>query len=234
MSTPATTVPEEQAWSDEVLARGVQQGNQVHLTILVHRYHSPLLGFLFRLSGGNRPLAEDLVQEGTFIPTQWPTTSKLGGAWTAVSLEMALVALVGGVTNGLLYGWFDTAVYLQLWANIFPATLISTGICILFTAEFHYRRHATFAAFFLAFGCFLLLTPAVFSFTWQINDAYFTREQPALRAEMCKLDASMCETPTEPDIDSGMSELPWKMLHHTAVFLRGTAILLAAWGVAWG
>lgn len=33
---------------------------------LVERYHSPLLGYLYRLGGGDRPLAEDLVQE-TFL-----------------------------------------------------------------------------------------------------------------------------------------------------------------------
>jgi RNA polymerase sigma-70 factor (ECF subfamily) len=32
----------------------------------VERYHAPLLGYLYRLTDGNRPLAEDLVQE-TFI-----------------------------------------------------------------------------------------------------------------------------------------------------------------------
>jgi len=46
--------------------RGVQQGNQSYLAILVERYHAPLLRFLFRMCGQNRPLAEDLVQE-TFL-----------------------------------------------------------------------------------------------------------------------------------------------------------------------
>jgi len=31
--------------------------------VLVERHHSPLLGFLYRLTGGDRALAEDLTQE---------------------------------------------------------------------------------------------------------------------------------------------------------------------------
>ena len=52
--------------SNEQLARGVQAGRADDLARLVERHHSPLLGFLYRLTGGDRPLAEDLVQE-TFL-----------------------------------------------------------------------------------------------------------------------------------------------------------------------
>lgn len=52
--------------SDEQLALGLQSGNSDALTGLVERHHSPLLGFLYRLTGGDRALAEDLVQE-TFL-----------------------------------------------------------------------------------------------------------------------------------------------------------------------
>jgi RNA polymerase sigma-70 factor, ECF subfamily len=52
--------------TDEHLARGVQAGHSADLALLVERHHSPLLGFLYRLTGGDRPLAEDLAQE-TFL-----------------------------------------------------------------------------------------------------------------------------------------------------------------------
>jgi RNA polymerase sigma-70 factor, ECF subfamily len=51
---------------DEDLALGIQQGNVGDLSGLVERHHSPLLGFLYRMTGGDRALAEDLVQE-TFL-----------------------------------------------------------------------------------------------------------------------------------------------------------------------
>lgn len=41
----------------------VMAGDQVALAALVTRHHAPLLGYLYRLVGGDRPLAEDLVQE---------------------------------------------------------------------------------------------------------------------------------------------------------------------------
>lgn len=52
--------------SDEQLALGVQQGRVDALTRLVERYHDPIFAYLYRFTGGNRPLAEDLVQE-TFL-----------------------------------------------------------------------------------------------------------------------------------------------------------------------
>jgi RNA polymerase sigma-70 factor (ECF subfamily) len=52
--------------SDEDLAQGIQRGKRGDLSLLVERHHSPLLGFLYRMTGGNHALAEDLVQE-TFL-----------------------------------------------------------------------------------------------------------------------------------------------------------------------
>src|SRR5512141_252207 len=49
--------------ADEELARRVQHGHTADLAALVQRHHSPLLGFLYRLTGGDRSLAEDLAQE---------------------------------------------------------------------------------------------------------------------------------------------------------------------------
>jgi RNA polymerase sigma-70 factor (ECF subfamily) len=49
--------------TDEDLAIGIQQGNTQDLAALVERHHSPLLGYLYRMTGGDRALAEDLVQE---------------------------------------------------------------------------------------------------------------------------------------------------------------------------
>lgn len=52
--------------TDEQLALRVQQGDTTALAQLVERHHSPLLGFLYRLTGGDRALAEDLAQD-TFL-----------------------------------------------------------------------------------------------------------------------------------------------------------------------
>jgi RNA polymerase sigma-70 factor (ECF subfamily) len=52
--------------TDEQLMAAVMAGDQAALAALVTRHHSPLLGYLYRLTGGDRPLAEDLVQE-TFL-----------------------------------------------------------------------------------------------------------------------------------------------------------------------
>jgi RNA polymerase sigma-70 factor, ECF subfamily len=49
--------------SDEQLMAAVQAGDQVALAALVTRHHAPLLGYLYRLVGGDRQLSEDLVQE---------------------------------------------------------------------------------------------------------------------------------------------------------------------------
>jgi RNA polymerase sigma-70 factor (ECF subfamily) len=62
-AAPEHDVP---AVTDEQLARRVQRGHTSDLALLVERHHSPLLGFLYRLTGGDRALAEDLTQE-TFL-----------------------------------------------------------------------------------------------------------------------------------------------------------------------
>jgi RNA polymerase sigma-70 factor (ECF subfamily) len=49
--------------SDEQLMAAVMAGDQVALAALVTRHHDPLLGYLYHLVGGDRQLAEDLVQE---------------------------------------------------------------------------------------------------------------------------------------------------------------------------
>ncbi len=49
--------------TDEQLALRVQQGHRHDLTTLVERHHGDLLGFLYRQTGGDRALAEDLAQE---------------------------------------------------------------------------------------------------------------------------------------------------------------------------
>lgn len=54
---------ESQACSDEDLARRVQEGDIQAMEALVERYLDPLLGYLYRLLYGDRPLAEDLAQE---------------------------------------------------------------------------------------------------------------------------------------------------------------------------
>ncbi len=59
--------------SDEQLMTAVMAGDQVALAALVSRHHAPLLGYLYRLVGGDRPLAEDLVQETLLHVLRQPT-----------------------------------------------------------------------------------------------------------------------------------------------------------------
>jgi RNA polymerase sigma-70 factor (ECF subfamily) len=49
--------------SDEHLMTEVLRGSAGALTMLVERYHAPLLAYLYRLLGGRQNLAEDFVQE---------------------------------------------------------------------------------------------------------------------------------------------------------------------------
>ncbi len=69
-------IPESKTWpqpvrsqwsicmqSDEQLAQSAQRGSHQSLQDLIERHYAPLFGFLYRLSGGDRMLAEDLVQE---------------------------------------------------------------------------------------------------------------------------------------------------------------------------
>ena len=55
---------------DEDLARAAQQGDRAALNTLIRRHHGPLLGFLYRMTGGDRTLGEDLVQESFLRVTQ--------------------------------------------------------------------------------------------------------------------------------------------------------------------
>ena len=49
--------------SDEQLMAFLNAGNMDALAALVQRHHDALLGYLYRLLGGDRPLAEDMAQE---------------------------------------------------------------------------------------------------------------------------------------------------------------------------
>lgn len=49
--------------TDEQLALGLQNGKGDGLTTLVERHYGALMGYLYRLSGGDRLLAEDMAQE---------------------------------------------------------------------------------------------------------------------------------------------------------------------------
>jgi RNA polymerase sigma-70 factor (ECF subfamily) len=49
--------------SDETLARQLQQGDPAALDALVERYHASLHGYLVRLTGGDRALAQEMAQE---------------------------------------------------------------------------------------------------------------------------------------------------------------------------
>jgi RNA polymerase sigma-70 factor, ECF subfamily len=59
-------LPTPDTLPDETLARSLQRGDSRALAALVERHHSFLLGYLYRMTSGDHPLAEDLVQE-TFL-----------------------------------------------------------------------------------------------------------------------------------------------------------------------
>ena len=63
--------------SDEQVMAAVTAGDQDALAALVARHHGSLLGYLYRLTGGDRPLAEDLVQE-TFLRVLQPCIYQAG------------------------------------------------------------------------------------------------------------------------------------------------------------
>jgi RNA polymerase sigma-70 factor (ECF subfamily) len=52
--------------TDEILAQHLQQGDRAALTALVERHYDSLLGYLYRMTRGDRSLAQDLAQE-TFL-----------------------------------------------------------------------------------------------------------------------------------------------------------------------
>ena len=70
LASPRISAQHTPTPSDEDLLLGLQRGQIENLAPLVERHHSPLLGYLYRMtasrSGGDRSLAEDLVQE-TFL-----------------------------------------------------------------------------------------------------------------------------------------------------------------------
>ncbi len=52
--------------TDEQLASAIAHGSGDALTTLVERHHNALVGYLYRVTGGDRALAQDLTQE-TFL-----------------------------------------------------------------------------------------------------------------------------------------------------------------------
>ena len=54
------------AETNEQLAHQLQQGDRGALSALVERHYDPLLGYLYRMTRGDRSLAQDLAQE-TFL-----------------------------------------------------------------------------------------------------------------------------------------------------------------------
>lgn len=62
--------------SDECLLAETMEGDGQALTVLVQRYHAPLLAYLYRY-GGDHALAEDLVQE-TFLRVLRQDSYRLG------------------------------------------------------------------------------------------------------------------------------------------------------------
>jgi RNA polymerase sigma-70 factor (ECF subfamily) len=59
-------VGENNVPTDEELALGIQQGRASDLSALVERHYDALTGYLYRMTGGDRLLSEDMVQE-TFL-----------------------------------------------------------------------------------------------------------------------------------------------------------------------
>lgn len=49
--------------TDEQIARTLQEGQHQHLALLVERHFDALTGYLYRLTNGDKQLAEDLAQE---------------------------------------------------------------------------------------------------------------------------------------------------------------------------
>lgn len=60
------SAPNVNGQTDEALALGLQQGRKEDLAVLIERHYSKLVGYLYRLTGGDRMLSEDLAQE-TFL-----------------------------------------------------------------------------------------------------------------------------------------------------------------------
>ncbi len=59
-------MPLDHELPDEVLALGIQRGDISDLSALVQRHYDSLVGYLYRLNGGDRMLSEDMAQE-TFL-----------------------------------------------------------------------------------------------------------------------------------------------------------------------
>ncbi len=62
-ATPGPERPALPMDTDEALAQAAQSGNDDALQALIERHHGPLLGYLYRLTGGDRALADEWVQD---------------------------------------------------------------------------------------------------------------------------------------------------------------------------
>ena len=65
--------------SDEDLMLSALQGDRFAIALFVERHYGPLFGYLFRLTDGDRPTSEDLVQD-TFVRLLAPRTYTPGRA----------------------------------------------------------------------------------------------------------------------------------------------------------
>jgi RNA polymerase sigma factor (sigma-70 family) len=65
--------------SDEELMLSAMRGDRLAISVLVERYYRPLFAYLFRLTDGDRPTAEDLLQD-TFTRLLAPHTYTSGRA----------------------------------------------------------------------------------------------------------------------------------------------------------
>jgi RNA polymerase sigma-70 factor (ECF subfamily) len=65
--------------SDQQLAARIRSGDGEALAQLVERYHGPLVGYLYRMTGGQAALADDLCQE-TFVRVLKGITGYRGGS----------------------------------------------------------------------------------------------------------------------------------------------------------
>ncbi len=75
--------------SDEVLMEAVRAGELDQLTGLFERYHGPLFGFLARLGGGDRELAQDLTQDVFGRVLRYRASYQPGQAFRAWVYQMA-------------------------------------------------------------------------------------------------------------------------------------------------
>jgi hypothetical protein len=132
--------------SDEALMSAVMSGKSTALAMLVERYHSPLLGYTYRLAGGDRPLAEDIVQFEMVCPPP------------LLQLTIARLVLVLSYSTGLglllsllcwMIGSGDVLTLTLAW--LMPLMLVA-GLALLLSLRWSIRTAAA-----LAYGVWLTL-----------------------------------------------------------------------------